>query len=355
MATFSKLTSSKLRYMIAQLDRTFVRLAPGRAASRLVGYSLFEGRPVTTTGRWWNPVVFSNLRLAAGREGQRVDRPAFIVGMGRSGTTLLGRILAAHPSVGFLNEPKAMWHVIRGDEDIVGSYAPPGTARLYLRSEDADAKVIQRGHALFAWYLRASHSKRVVDKYPELIFRHAFVRTIFPDARFLIAVRSPWSTLTSVARWSENHATDSADWWGVRDQKWVILWQQGVVQRASNSDLVTLDLANETDHQVRAAIEWIVAMREAMSLAAADPLAQVIHYDELVQRPRKVICKTLQFCELPASSRTEAYAEEIVSAQQTTSHGDASSSRLPHALTSAVDETWSRLASTMQAPDVTAS
>jgi Sulfotransferase family len=336
--------------MVAQLDSTFLRVAPGRAASRLVGYSLFEGRPVTTAGQWWNPVVFWNLRRAAARAATRVDRPVFIVGMGRSGTTLLGRILAAHPGVGFLNEPKAMWHVIRDDEDIIGSYAAPRTGRLYLCAEDADEQVRRRGHALFAWYLRASRSQRVVDKYPELVFRHAFVRAIFPDARFLIVVRSPWSTLESVAKWSRSHATDDADWWGVRDQKWDAIWTQGVVQRPHNSDLATLDLANESDHRIRAAVEWIVAMREAVSLAATDPLAQVLHYEELVSRPRAMMRDTLSFCELPASSRTEAYADSIVSTEESRSGDRRASSALPETLANAIDETWSRLNAVKRAP-----
>jgi hypothetical protein len=330
--------------MIAQLDRTFLRIAPGRAASRLVGYAFFEGRPVTTAGRWWNPVVFGQLRLAAGGTAKPVDRPVFIVGMGRSGTTLLGRILAAHPSIGFLNEPKAMWHVIRNDEDIIGSYAAPGTGRLYLCAEDADETVSQRARALFAWYLRASRSKRLVDKYPELIFRHAFVRTIFPDARFLIAVRSPWTALESVAGWSQAHAIGSANWWGVRDQKWDILWTQGVLQNPANSDLMALGLADESDHHVRAAVEWLVTMREALSLAAAAPFARIVRYEDLVQHPRDATRDILRFCELPASSRTEAYACATVSAHESAgADKHASSSPLPATLVDAIDQTWSRL------------
>jgi hypothetical protein len=330
----------------------FFRIAPGRAASRLISYSLFEGRPLTTKGRWWNPVVFGNLRFASGRAGKPIDRPVFIVGMGRSGTTLLGRILSIHPSVGFLNEPKAMWHVIREDQDILGSYAPPRTGRLYLGAQDADEEVSRRGRALFSWYLRASRSKRVIDKYPELVFRHPFIRAIFPDARFLIAVRSPWSILESVAKWSESHSTDEANWWGMRDQKWEILWTQAVIARTGNSDIATMDLAGENDNYVRAAVEWIVSMREAISLAATDPLAQVIRYEELVQHPREVIRKTLCFCELPASSRTEAYADAIIStstqdggdSRTSLSHPpDRLASRLPDGLTRAIDETWSQL------------
>lgn len=329
--------------MVAQLDSTFLRFAPARAASRLVGYSLFEGRPLTTRGRWWNPVVLGHLRLAANWAGKQVDRPVFIVGMGRSGTTLLGRILAVHPSVGFLNEPKAMWHVIRDDEDVIGSYASPHTGRLYLDGDDANEQVVRRGRALFSWYLLASRSKRVVDKYPELVFRHAFVRAIFADARFVIALRAPWPTLRSVAKWSQTNASHESDWWGLRDQKWDILWREGVLQRPSNVDLAALDLRDERDHHVRAAVEWVVTMRQSISLAAVDPVAKVVRYDELVVRPRETIRKTLEACELSPSPRTEAYAEAIVSGQESARDKGELAARLPDALVKMIEETWSGL------------
>jgi Sulfotransferase family len=328
--------------MVAQLDSRFVRVAPGRAASRLVGYSLFEGRPVTTKGQWWNPVVFANLRRAAQHPGARVDRPVFIVGMGRSGTTLLGRILAAHPDVGFLNEPKAMWHVVNSDEDIIGSYAArPG--RLHLDADDADPEAIARCHALFAWYLRLSRSRRVVDKYPELVFRTPFVRAIFPDARFLVAVRSPWSTLKSVSGWSATHGTANEDWWGVEDRKWKVIWEQAVAD-GDNRDLAALDLAAESDHYVRAAVEWLTTMRKSAELAESDPHALLVPYEELSRRPGETIADILAFCELRPSPRTEAYAEEIVSASDRSAElRREMEERLPAQLVSRLEETWSRL------------
>lgn len=330
--------------MVAQLDSRFIRIAPERALSRLVGYTLFEGRPATTSGRWWNPVVFANLRLATTRPPVRIDRPVFIVGMGRSGTTLLGRILAAHPDVGFLNEPKAMWHVVRRDEDIIGSYAPPGTGRLYLDAAAADAAAVDRCHALFSWYLRLSRSRRVVDKYPELVFRSGFVRAIFPDARFLVAVRSPWSTLKSVSGWSIAHGTGDADWWGVRDQKWNVLWEQGVLSQTDNRDLASLELSGESDHYVRAAVEWAVTMRRALALADGDPLARVVRYEDLAERPEAAVADILDFCELAPSPRTVAYATGIVSASDRSAKLSSEiEERLPPLLITALDRTWARL------------
>lgn len=328
--------------MVAQLDSRFVRIAPGRALSRLIGYGLFEGRPATTKGQWWNPVVFANLRHAAKRPSARVDRPIFIVGMGRSGTTLLGRILAAHPDVGFLNEPKAMWHVVRSDEDIIGSYAARA-GRLHLDGGDADAETVARCHALFAWYLRLSRSRRVVDKYPELVFRSEFVRAIFPDARFLVAVRSPWSTLKSVSGWSSTHGGDGEDWWGVDDRKWKVLWEQAACEER-HPDLAELDLGAEEDHYVRAAVEWIVTMRESARLAESDPGALLVPYEELAQQPGKTVAGILSFCGLRPSPRTESYAEEIVSATDRTAElRSEMEERLPGQLVRKLDETWVRL------------
>ena len=327
--------------MPAELDSEFIKIAPGRAVSRLIGYSLFEGRGVLAKGRWWNPVVFANLRFAARRPRRTVERPVFVVGMGRSGTTLLGQVIAAHPWVGFLNEPKAMWHCIRDDEDISGSYAPLGTGRLYLDADDADPDAVQRARAVFSWYQRISMSRRVVDKYPELIFRIGFVRAIFPDARFLIAVRSPERVLPSVAAWSGAHQRGDANWWGARDEKWEILWREAVEGREGNSDIRALSLRGETDDRVRAAVEWLVTAREGLELARRDPLAMVVRHEDLVLSPRPTVARILEFCGLPGSPRTERYAEAIVRPGSATDRPPDAGPGLPGEMDALLAETWS--------------
>jgi hypothetical protein len=81
-------------------------------------------------------------------------------------------------------------------------------------------------------------------------------------------------------------------------------------------------------------------------LAATDPLAQIIRYEELVRHPREIVRRALRFCELPASSRTEAYANTIISTQENKDDRGASSMYLPDELASAIDETWARFGST---------
>ncbi len=120
---------------------------------------------------------------------KRVEKPVFVLGTGRSGTTILGIILSMHKDVGFLNEPKALWHSIYSDEDLIGSYSL-GNASYRLGSEKITPEIKKQAHRLYGAYLRATFSSRAVDKYPELIFRIPFVLDIFPDAKFLFLLES---------------------------------------------------------------------------------------------------------------------------------------------------------------------
>jgi hypothetical protein len=327
--------------MIAQLDRDTVRNFPGRSAARIVSYLMFEGRPLTTTGQWWNPVTFSNLRLGT-RIGRRSPvAPVFIIGMGRSGTTLLGRLLGVHPEVGFMNEPKALWHLVRADEDVIGSYAPAETGRLYLDEEDATPAVRERARAMFGWFQTLSRSVRVVDKYPELIFRRDFVRAIFPDARFLVATRGPERTLSSVVRWSQVNGDGSADWWGLRDQKWRIMWDQGVETQERNADLRRLSLGETQDDLVRAAVEWTVAMREATD-SACETDTKIVSYERLAGSPVAELTDILDFCGLGKSDATLGYAAKTVQAEGDT--GGDGLAGLPEPLAQLVTATQARLA-----------
>lgn len=293
--------------MVAQLDMRAVRASPGRAVSRLVGYSLFEGRPATTRGRWFNPVVAANLRLGAQFDAKRpVRSPVFIVGIGRSGTTLLGQLLALHPDVGYLNEPKALWHEINPDDDIIGSYSErPG--RLVLTAADVDDATRARARRMYSWYLLCSRSRRVVDKYPELAYRESFVRAIFPDARILAILRHPWDVVHSISIWNGDHAVGSSNWWGVDDRKWWTLWNEVVLEREEHSWLTELiDPATASDH-VRGCVEWFLGTSMASTIDAHH-----LDYDDLLARPREVLGEVFEACSLDTSDQVLGFADQFV-------------------------------------------
>ena len=303
--------------MIAQIDPLYIKTRPMKVLKRLISYAFFEGRPVTTKGRWINPLVFSLLKRFAANNNryESVEKPIFILGTGRSGTTILGIVLSMHREIGYLNEPKAMWHLIHPHEDIIGNYSQTD-ARYRLTGEDATSEMRQRASQMFGAYLTATRSKRLVDKYPELIFRVDFVRALFPDARFIFLVRNGWDTCHSIATWSKRLGvqvnSEKHDWWGVDDRKWKLLVEQLV-----KTDPVFSQTADEVKHIERhldrAAVEWVVTMREGLRLmqASTDDV-HLVRFEDLTSQPDKTLSVLCDFCELPTDTTFGEYARQTL-------------------------------------------
>ncbi len=302
--------------MIAQLDNSFIRSRPWRAITRLVSYVLFEGRPLTTRGRWINPVVFGFLNILKHLPTlQYMNDPLFIIGTGRSGTTVLGQILGLHRQVGFLNEPKAMWHVINQGEDIVGNYTDvPASYR--LNRADATGEMVTRAQRLYGWHRFFTLCRQAVDKYPELVFRVPFVLRLFPNAKFIFLVRNGWDTCFSINSWSDKHACHEAsqthDWWGRDRRKWFFLIDQVAANDEHLRDHVN-HLRNLQDHRLMAATEWILSMRAGLKVMADYPEnIQMVHYEKLVSEPASVLGQLFSFAQLSEDQKVLDYASEIL-------------------------------------------
>lgn len=303
--------------MVAQLDDAYAAVGASRAV-RLASWALFEGRPLTTRGRWWNPCVLGlhHLHRALPRLAD-VEQPVFIMGMGRSGTTLLGRILSVHRKVGFLNEPKALWHVAVANEDVIGSYSR-AAARYRLSASDADTRTTRDLQRLMGAYLFWMRRERLVDKNPEVVYRIPFVRAVFPQARFLLVVRDGWQVCRSVERWCDAHGVDKRgewhDWWGAGRRKWNLLLDQIAVDEPDLSPQIET-MRRWQDQRQMAAIEWILAMRYGLrQLEAAPDAVSMVRYEDLVSAPAETMLETLRFCSLSEDPAVVRYATQVAHA-----------------------------------------
>lgn len=310
--------------MVAQIDLHMLRTRPTSAIGRLFNYAFVEGRPVTTKGQWINPLVFAGFKAVQRLPQLRpIKSPIFIVGNGRSGTTLLGRLFALHQDVSFLNEPKALWHFAHGSEDIIGSYSEaPACVRLVSsRDLDATCAKIKR---IYGLSLRISGAQRIVDKYPELVFRTDFVQNLFPDAKFVCPLRDGVDVVNSVAQWSTKKAMNidgkTHNWWGKNDRKWELLVDQIVPEHK--------DLAHhqaklrETNTEVdRAAVEWILTTRETLQLQANTnvPL-QIIQFEELCANPTTILEQLFSWLDLSNDKLVLDFAQSHTRSAPT--HGD---------------------------------
>jgi len=302
--------------MVAQINASVIKHQPTLIPRRLISYFLFEGRPLTTRGQWINPFVLTCFALILKLVPmKKVEKPIFIIGTGRSGSTILGMIFHMHPACGFLNEPKAIWHAIYPNEDLIGTYSR-GAAYYRLGEKDASSKVKERAHRLFSHYLFLTGARRVVDKYPEMVFRIPFLKAIFPDANFIFLIRNGYDTIASIASWSKKNKKyfrdEQHDWWGADKRKWQLLLDQIV----TSDDRLSLyhDRISRLERQEdMAAVEWITAMREGLkNLAHSSGSIYPLYYERLTKNPRKELLGLIEFCELEENEKFFSYAEEVL-------------------------------------------
>jgi hypothetical protein len=123
-------------------------------------------------------------------EGDPSVSPIFIVGMPRSGSTLIEQILASHPGVQGMGESSVMAELLRRSR----AYDPAGVSRPGLFRALADAYLAQmraRG-----WTRRA----RLVDKTLESYLHVGMIALMFPRAVILHSVRDPMDTCLACFR-----------------------------------------------------------------------------------------------------------------------------------------------------------
>lgn len=308
------------RRMIAQLDPLYLRKRPVQAAKRIAACLLFEGRALLQSWRWVNPLVRVVHALSkAVPSPVAVRSPIYIMGTGRSGTTILGTVLSYHRQTGYLNEPKLMWHAANPNEDVIGSFTD-APASVWLTADDATPAVSRKFRRLYGWFLAATLSKRIVDKNAELPFRIEYLRAMFPDARFLLLVRNGYDTCTSIERWSQTHGqsaaadhqTPATDWWGKDSRKWHLLLDQvaaGEPELAGKIDQLRT-LTADTD---RAALEWALVMHQGMKLADAMPeCVHVVRYEQLTAQPKQTLEAIRAFCDLSPDTGWLNYAQAVL-------------------------------------------
>ncbi len=275
--------------MIAHLDRAFVKARPSKLWSRLLAYGLFEGRPLTTKGQWFNPVVFAFFKICRLLPYKlSVNDPVFIVGMGRSGTTALGSVLSMHRDIAYLNEPKALWHSIDDNEDLIGSYSK-NIGQYRLNAESADIRKRQGVSRVYKTLLKLTGSSKIVDKYPELLFRIPYVLALFPEAKFIMLTRNGIDNCKSIAKWCEEHRTISGeskhDWWGKDNRKWNAICDQ-LLKEHEDLRQHRDEIQSFTSNFDKASVEWLITSREMLlSLEKYNVSVLRVDYDDLCSRP----------------------------------------------------------------------
>jgi len=169
------------------LDEAFAAFAAGNRLKRAALDARPETRPSALRAAHADSARRVMAMRAAAADGLSTDAPIFIVGMPRSGSTLLEQILSSHPQVTALGETAALPRLLEA-----GALAG-----------DADQAAVR---ALGRRYLEAMRARgwrgagRFVDKTLENYLHVGAIARMFPRAVILHAVRGPMDTCLSCYR-----------------------------------------------------------------------------------------------------------------------------------------------------------
>ena len=114
--------------------------------------------------------------------------PIFLVGFPRSGTTLLDTILMGHPDLAVMEERPVLSRV---------AIEIGGFDKLHELSEEQVRNAQRRYFEVARDYVDYGDAKVVVDKSPLLLNAVPVIHRLFPDARFILALRHPADALLS--------------------------------------------------------------------------------------------------------------------------------------------------------------
>ncbi|RJQ28249.1 sulfotransferase [Candidatus Parcubacteria bacterium] len=226
-----------------------------------------------------------------------LSRPIFILGCGRSGTTILGKMLGHHYQLTYLNEPRDIWQVIP-QTDIWSEKAPSRGGKLAL-SEGIVPSNTKKVRRLFAAEVRMRKGQRLLEKLPENSFRVKMITEIFPDALFINTIRNGLDVACSIERLAKEDK-----WWGNKNYKWIVLKQHAYETGYSE------EVQYCNDHFTRGLLEWrmsVDAVRIAL-LSVPPEHHMEVRYEDLLVDPLP-LCDTLEkFIGLERSEEMRSFA-----------------------------------------------
>ena len=181
----------KLRDELADYDAAFTAYAAGNAIERVpfdhTANAAFFDRIIATYSRQAMP------RLPRARN--RSTAPVFIVGMPRSGTSLIEQILASHPQIFGAGELTAINYLMThfDTESGDGKAFPEGAtgARVAALSLVAEKHLAMLGKL-------DGHAVRITDKMPHNFICIGLIEQLFPGARIVHCTRDPIDTCLSI-------------------------------------------------------------------------------------------------------------------------------------------------------------
>lgn len=223
----------------------------------------------------------------------------FIAGCGRSGTTLLGQLLAMHPNIIYLNEPRPFWFAVSKRTDIWGyCCSHPFINTLLMADPTAGEK------ARFKVLSGKIDCKNglLVEKTPENVFRIPWLHGISPNSKLIYIVRNGNDVVRSILKEASFHIPyglkDMNNWYGKNNIKMSLL--ATTVHDIGIDPVVIKSCKTVADW---AALEWICSLRafSRNKWLFAPQKVYELRYEDLTNNPLEEYTSLLNFLALSDS------------------------------------------------------
>jgi tetratricopeptide (TPR) repeat protein len=241
---------------LQQHSRSFRHLLAGNAAKRATitydesaAFTLFDQIEATFT-----PELIS----AKSGGGETSPMPIFIIGMPRSGTTLVEQIIASHPRVLGAGELQTFNDAVLTVRGTDGNAIPyPGFVPAL------DPKALQQIGAAYVAAVRklASGRERVTDKMPSNYYFVGLIRLALPNAKIIHTIRDPIDTCVScfskLFSAEQNHTYDLGELgrYYKRYERLMAHWRR-VLPAGSILDVRYEDVIGDLETQARRIISY---------------------------------------------------------------------------------------------------
>lgn len=239
-----------------------------------------------------------------------IEKPVFIIGCGRSGTTLLFQLVRQHPGLcATTGYPDGEDHV--GWNEHGGCYIS-GLGRieregghtgyhycLHMDENDVDEATVQSMHRFYREdVLGGDRKRRVLNKCGHLSNKLRYVRRIFPDAKFVHIVRD---CLPVVASWVVimQQQKEQVLYWP--DSPYPCFWVMPAPKGPGREAVFAREDRIYPGGGILRLVDYWTETNRNIPKQLEDRPDQLLtlKYEDLCADPKKTLARIWDFCELP--------------------------------------------------------
>jgi hypothetical protein len=220
--------------------------------------------------------------------------PVFIIGCGRSGTTILGKTLSKHPKIKYLNERRDLWNKAYPEFNIWNKKTC--NPKLYADGKDVISKQNNLLHHLFFREQILGNSEILLEKLPINSFRLNFLKKSFPNAKYIYLTRNGLEVSKSIEK-------------RIQNKSWFI-GEKHVLLKKYASDKNIIFNTEINSNQEKGMWEWKLSIDESDNFFKKENKDNFTHlsYRDFINYPSESIKNIFDFLKL---DYTENWIKEI--------------------------------------------